>query len=273
MSDYRNQCHLCTWRHEDSIVISDGASWIVILHCDFSAWMFWKEELWPHCILRCPGMQLSLYNQKQNSALTGNLIVCLGIIIHKLRCTSTQTWWQLYPLFEFVIQEKGFHWCHQHIKFHLTFKLHLQRNSTTCHSVEGHSGDDNCGWWLYLLNSIQHTIHLCHSLCLTQTSILLSSLTPQHNKFTFGLFLSWQKHEHLFMNTNGRLSYDNIYIPRIGNTIQRGSSSILHIKRRGHSRTLVFHCICRGFVVRLDFHFKLSIVQVIWLVLVQSYGR
>jgi hypothetical protein len=26
MSDYRNQCHLCRWRHEDSIVISDGTS-------------------------------------------------------------------------------------------------------------------------------------------------------------------------------------------------------------------------------------------------------
>ncbi len=228
------------------------------LNCDFALWFFClnvlKGRALTSCILQCPGMQLSLYNQIKNSPLTGNLIVYLGIINHKLCCTSTQTWWQLYPLFEFVIQEKGLHWCHQHIKFHLTFKPHLQRNSTTCK-------------WLSPLNSIQHTIHLHHSLCLTPTSILLSSLTPQHNKFTFGLFLSWQKHDHLFMNTNGHLSCDTIYIPQVGNTIQRGSSSILHIKRRGHSRTLVFHCICRGFVVRLDFHFKLSIVQVIWLVL------
>ncbi len=40
MSDYRNQCHLCTWRHADSIVISDGTSWIVILH-----WFFCSNVL------------------------------------------------------------------------------------------------------------------------------------------------------------------------------------------------------------------------------------
>jgi len=165
MSDYRNQCHLCTWRHEDSIVILDGTSWIAILHCDFSAWMFWKEELWPHYILQCPGMQLSLYNQIKNSPLTGNLIVYLGIINHKLCHTSTQTWWQLYPLFEFVIQEKGFIGVISTSNF-IQLLSHICRETALPASVEGHSSDDNCGWWLSLLNSIQHTIHLYHSVWL-----------------------------------------------------------------------------------------------------------
>jgi hypothetical protein len=38
---------------------------------------------------------------------------------------------------------------------------------------------------------------------------------------------------------------------------------VFSILREGDTVELVFHCICRGFVVRFDFHFKLSIVQVI----------